>query len=62
MKVQDEWEDSLPHEMSPREYFGEMCPLFASTEIEFKDIGAYMQEHVKRHQLSEVIVLIPPSS
>ena len=34
-------------------YFEEMPPLFCNTEVKFEDMGAFMQEFVKDHKLSE---------
>ncbi len=35
------------------DYFEEMCPLFVTSEVKFEDIGEYMQEHIKHHNLSQ---------
>ena len=34
-------------------YFEEMPPLFCNTEVKFEDMGAFMQQFVKDHKLSE---------
>ncbi len=39
---------SLP----PREYFSEMCPLFANMDVPFDIIGEHMQAHARAHGLS----------
>ena len=35
------------------QYFEEMCPLFCTTDVSFNIIGQYMQQHVRKFQLSE---------
>ena len=38
---------------SPYKYFQEMSPIFATTEVEFRDIGPHMQSHIRKKKLSE---------
>lgn len=39
-------------DMSPAQYFEEMCPLFCTTEVPFESIGSHMQQHAEKHGLS----------
>ena len=41
------------HSLSPKEYFSEMSPIFCTSAIPFESFGPHMQEHVKKHDLSE---------
>ena len=47
IEVPDEWDtkkDSFRHELSPKEYFSEMSPIFCVSDVEAKDFGAHMTE------------------
>ena len=35
------------------DYFQEMPPLFCNTEVKFEDMGAFMQQYVKEHHMSD---------
>ncbi len=39
--------------MSPKEYFGEMAPLFTTSEIPYESIGDHMKAHIEEHGLSK---------
>ena len=36
------------------EYFSEMTPIFKSTEVSLKNIGEFMQEYAKQHNIKDV--------
>ena len=53
--VPKEWNTQgfkAPYNLSPYDYFSEMCPLFCSVDINFEDIGEHMQEFAKKAGLS----------
>ena len=35
------------------DYFQEMPPLFCNTEVKFEDMGAFMQQYVREHHMSD---------
>ena len=37
-----------------KEYFSEMTPIFKNTEVSLKDIGEFMQEYAKQHNIKDV--------
>ena len=51
--VPDEWPRGKERDMSPKEYFSEMAPLFCTSDIPFEHFGSHMQEHVKKHGLPQ---------
>ncbi|KAK3109123.1 hypothetical protein FSP39_023489 [Pinctada imbricata] len=53
IEVPERWEGDFRHALSPWEYFKEMSPLFCNTEVKFEDIGAHMQDHIKKEGLSD---------
>ena len=53
IEVPDKWPLTKERDMSPKEYFSEMAPLFATTDITYEDFGPHMQEYVKAHGVSE---------
>jgi hypothetical protein len=40
-------------EVSPKDFFEEMPPIFMTTLVPFEDFGEHMQDHVKQHKLPE---------
>ncbi len=53
VSIPETWSDEFKHRtMSPKEYFGEMSPLFVTASVEFDSIGPHMQNHVREHGLS----------
>ncbi len=53
IQVPKQWGQGFDNALTPEEYFSEMCPIFANTEISFDDIGPHMREHSKKYGLSE---------
>lgn len=55
IEVPEYWGVDHPHntELSPQEYFSEMCPLFCTTAIPFEAMGDHMQRHILKHNLSK---------
>ncbi len=55
IEVPEQWGPEFKDRMSlpPREYFSEMCPLFANMDIPFDIIGEHMQAHALTHGLSQ---------
>jgi hypothetical protein len=49
----EKWEGNFKPDLPPAEYFGEMSPIFCTTEIPFSAIGPHMQQHAIKHNLSE---------
>ena len=37
-----------------KEYFSEMTPIFKNTEVSLKDIGEFMKEYAKQHNIKDV--------
>ena len=37
-----------------KEYFSEMTPIFKNTGVSLKDIGEFMQEYAKQHNIKDV--------
>ena len=52
IKVPERWEGSFKPDMSPSDYFSEMCPPFDNTEIPFESIGDHMQNFLKEAQMN----------
>lgn len=52
IEVPEKWEGGFQQPLSPYEYFKEMSPLFCNTEVDFKDIGKQMQQHIENEGLS----------
>ena len=54
IRVPTAWPDFLKDKMSlsPYDYFKEMSPLFCNTNIQFEDIGKFMQDFVVQNGLS----------
>ena len=55
IQVPESWENvkfKPRTNLSPREYFKEMSPIFCNTEIPFDKIGKLMSNHAKTHNLS----------
>ena len=53
IRVPQTWPSHFTKTLTPSEYFGEMSPLFCTTEIPFEAIGHHMQQYVRQHGLSE---------
>ena len=55
IEVPDEWDPEFRQQtnLSPKEYFAEMCPLFCNAEVSFDLIGEHMQTHAREQGLSE---------
>jgi hypothetical protein len=56
ISVPQSWEEvtSPPDtNLSPKEYFQEMSPFFGNVDIPFEMIGEHMQDHIKKHNLSQ---------
>ena len=54
-EVPDEWDPEFRQQtnLSPKEFFAEMCPLFCNAEVSFDLIGEHMQTHAREQGLSE---------
>jgi hypothetical protein len=52
ISVPSQWPDDVKCHMSPEEYFGEMAPIFCTTEVSMEDIGTHMQKHIRENHLS----------
>ena len=37
-----------------KDYFSEMTPIFKNTEVSLKDVGQYMQEYAKEHNIKDI--------
>ena len=58
ISVPTEWEGDdnnvgFRHELSPKEYFSEMPPIFCTTDVPFEHFGAHMQNFVLENDLSK---------
>ncbi len=54
ISIPETWFDEFKHrKLEPKEFFGEMAPLFLTTEVQFEDIGEHMQQHIIDHGLSQ---------
>ncbi len=53
ISVPEKWGSDFQSELSPQDYFGEMCPIFCNTDVPMNVIGSHMQEHVKELGLSD---------
>ena len=51
--IPSQWEAGFQKDISPEEYFSEMCPLFCTTQVKFEDVGEHMQQHIIKHGLSQ---------
>ena len=50
IQVPERWEGTFQHNMSPRKYFSEMCPIFGNTENPFVHIGNHKHNFVRETQ------------
>ncbi len=53
IEVPETWNKDFEGHLPPRQYFGEMCPLFCNTDVAFDDVGEHMQSHVREYGLSD---------
>ena len=56
IQVPKSWDDvdyKPDTNLTPQEYFEEMCPLFCTTEVPYEAIGEHMQNHVEMYNLSK---------
>ena len=55
IEVPEEWDPEFrgQTDLTPKEYFSEMCSLFCNSEVTFDLIGEHMQQHAREHGLSE---------
>ena len=53
IEVSDKWTGTFTHELPPREFYSEYCPLFNNKDVGYQDIGPYMQNCIKLQQLEE---------
>jgi hypothetical protein len=55
IEVPESWDSSFKNHpnCTPKEYYGEMSPIFGTMDIEFAHIGHHMQEHVINENLSK---------
>jgi hypothetical protein len=49
--VPKQWSSGFESNLTPHQYFGEMCPLFCNVDIPFEQIGAHMQDHAAKNDL-----------
>ena len=45
IRVPEKWPPGKERDMTPREYFSEMSPIFSNSEVSFKDWGTTMQQY-----------------
>ncbi len=53
IEVPETWPAGCEKQMSPREYFSEMSPIFCNTYVKMEDMSPSMREHVREEGLSE---------
>ena len=54
ISIPEKWSEKFKHrKLEPKEFFGEMAPLFLTSEVQFDDIGEHMQQHIIDHKLSQ---------
>ena len=53
ISIPEKWSEHFKQDVGPQEYFSEMSPLFCTVNIPFDIIGEHMQEHVRKHNLSQ---------
>ncbi len=53
IEVPETWPAGCEKEMSPREYFSEMSPIFCNTYVKMEDMSPSMREHVREEGLGE---------
>jgi len=46
IEVPEQWDYGFERELTPREYFGEMSPLFCTCDVPFEMLGEHKQELV----------------
>ncbi len=53
IQVPHDWCHDRISELSPKDYFGEMCPLFCNSTVTFDDVGKHAQSHIREQGLSD---------
>ena len=63
IEVPDQWQsdeerellglEPIARDMPPYEYFGEMCPIFCTADVDFDHIGEHMQEYARSANTSQ---------
>ena len=56
IQIPDTWDEVnyKPNtDLSPRDYFDEMAPIFCTSEISFESIGEHMTKHARKQNLSK---------
>ena len=53
LQVPDEWQPGQERDESPMQFFGEMSPIFCTTDVPYDLMGDHMQNFVEKANLSK---------